>query len=287
MAELRAAVVAQADTLVDVRRRQRLERGFQRRVVMGRPADDERLGALVARWIGDDLTDAERVEQREAVAKERDEPLGSARQLFRHITGVPVAAARHDRRPEVGAQVDAGSAQGPAGRRRLGRRKRHRLRLLNELLDLDSRLRGIGAIVVPLEDAPRHLHQRPQPPVAADAFAVDRLDGPLARPIEERTVAGPEQPGDQLEVDASRAALVHFEDGAGASRPGHFGLDVRRFDEGRHLQIDFVSLRQSVEKRHIDDSGSMQRVMDVEVPARRHRQSSRLQSRTRATARRS
>ncbi len=274
VAELRATVVAQADTLVDVRRRQGLERGFQRRVVMGRPADDQRLGTLVAWWIRYDLTDAERVEQREAVAQERDEPLGAARQFFCHVTGVPIAAAGHNRRPEVGAQVDAGSAQGPAGRRRLGRRERHRLRLLNELLDLDSRLRGIGAIVISLEDPPGHLHERPQPPVAADAFAVDRLDSPLARPIEERTVAGPEQPGHQLEVDASRTALVHFEDGAGAPRPRHFGLDVGRFDKGRHVQIDFVPLRQSVEERRIDHSGSMQRVMDVEVAARGHRQSS-------------
>ena len=41
-------------------------------------------------------------------AQQADEPLGDRRQLLRDVTGVAVAAARGDRRPEIGPQVQAG-----------------------------------------------------------------------------------------------------------------------------------------------------------------------------------
>ena len=109
-AEQRAGGVSEAQALVNVGRRPLTKRRPQQIQVVRRGRRDVVLVARVARPRHDDLPHAIVVEQRKPVRHETDKGLRYRGQLLRHITGVAVAAARHDGGPEVGPEVHAAAA---------------------------------------------------------------------------------------------------------------------------------------------------------------------------------
>ena len=111
-----AGVIAEAEPFVDVRRLDRLRRDLEDRDGSNQcpPADRISLDESARRG-HHDLAQPELVEQRVAVRHHAGESCRGRGQFLGDVAGVPVAAARRNLHPEIGAQVHALAVAGLFG----------------------------------------------------------------------------------------------------------------------------------------------------------------------------